>query len=266
MDSNTPETQSVAELERRLVAMEQESAWLRGRLLAQRAPKSRRVWWLAAGLAFAFVLFNAGVLWSKPEDCAEGLVCFAEKTPAKASEVNQNFKKLHDWVVAKVGAVGTAGISVGSANITDIKSESITVGGPLTLSGTSDLSVLGSVGMFGPSLDRSSSPEQISQAKTDGLVLVFITAAGTSELGGAGCTTGSVKARGHVGPSQEGPYEVRGAGSAHVGCRGQDYDTPFDTFLMPVRKGEWYKVEKVAGSPQDTKVTFFPLGDPNGKP
>jgi hypothetical protein len=245
--------------------MEQESAWLRGRLLAQRGSRSRRVWWLVAGLAFAFVVFKAGVLWSKPEDCAEGLVCFAEKTPAKAAEVNQNFKKLHDWVVAKVGAVGTAGISVGSANITDVKSESITVGGPLKLSGTSDLSVLGTVGMFGPSLDRSSSPEQISQAKTDGLVLVFITAAGTSGPGGDGCS-GSVKAKGHVGPSQEGPYEVRGAGSAHIGCYNLDWDTPYDTFLMPVRKGEWYKVEKVAGSPQNTKVTFIPLGDPNGKP
>jgi len=44
-------------------------------------------------------------------NCTSGLICFGDATPAKASEVNLNFKTLKDWIEQKVGSVGSVNIT-----------------------------------------------------------------------------------------------------------------------------------------------------------
>lgn len=66
--------------------------------------------------------------------CPNGMpVCFVPDSPALADEVNLNFAQLKEWLEAKVGGVGAAGITTTSLTATTLSATNATVTGALTV-------------------------------------------------------------------------------------------------------------------------------------
>jgi hypothetical protein len=100
--------------------------------------------WCAAGIALTLVLASTQRAWSLA--CTSGLVCFAGNTPARASEVNDNFTTLATWLSDKVGAtrdknISTTGtLSTGAATLSSATVSGATSLSSLSVSGATTLS------------------------------------------------------------------------------------------------------------------------------
>lgn len=114
---------------------------LRQRLRAledqQRRHKLHRLWGGAA-IAVLLVLAYTQRAWSLA--CTSGLVCFAANTPARASEVNDNFTTLSTWLANKVGAAHDSNISTrGTLTAGAATLDSATISGTTNLNGTTKI-------------------------------------------------------------------------------------------------------------------------------
>lgn len=66
--------------------------------------------------------------------CPNGMpVCFVADGPARADDVNFNFAQLKEWLEAKVGAVGTLGITATSVSATTVNTTNTNVTGVLAV-------------------------------------------------------------------------------------------------------------------------------------
>ncbi len=75
--------------------------------LERRQRRSSRSGWAIVGLLLSSVAFAQ-------------LIPFSADTPARASEVNQNFTQLQTWLETKVGAVSSAGINASGRVISNV--------------------------------------------------------------------------------------------------------------------------------------------------
>jgi len=85
----------------------------------------------AAALGALCIVSVTGVVLSQAGTMRAGLNHFSPGTPALAEEVNENFAQLYDWIVGKVGAVGTSGVQTSELTVTG----NVTTGGALTVTG-----------------------------------------------------------------------------------------------------------------------------------
>ncbi len=194
---------------------------------------------------------------------AQTLNVFTANTPAVAADVNGNFSLLKTWLEQKVGTVGsnnittsgalssgslsTGALSSGSLTTGAISATNVTATGDVSLGASGKtLNLFGTVAAFGASTALTLGTA--STATTDGLVVMLLTGTG-------GCS-GPAQAFGYAGNLS--PTQLRGHTSAHAGCGGQDYATAQASFVMPVRKGEQYRVD-LAGLGTGTAF-FFALG------
>lgn len=86
---------------------ELEALKLRLATLERRQSRSRWTRWALFGL------LSSGVAFAQ-------LIPFSADTPARASEVNQNFTQLQTWLETKVGAVSSPGINASNRVITNV--------------------------------------------------------------------------------------------------------------------------------------------------
>lgn len=125
MRPSEPTPPSVHELQQRLSAVERE---------LQSGKRARRT---GVVVVAALIAVAAPLAWAADGNCPNGLpFCFAQDTPARATEVNHNFAQLKEWLEAKVGSTASSTITAGS-----ISASSLSVTGSTTLASTSASSV-----------------------------------------------------------------------------------------------------------------------------
>lgn len=209
---------------------------------------SRRTWAVLAATAAVSV---AGVALASPP-CSNGIpFCFQPNTPAQATEINSNFAQLKTWLEAKVGTVtggatGTGPINTGAITATGaVSAGSLSTVGDTSFGGPGKtMAVFGTVQEIGSQVGVGIGTPTV--ASTDGFVTAVITSIGT-------CNSGPSQASGTVNGA------IRGQASVHGGCANQDYTTPNDSFMFPVRKGESFVVN-TQGNPSTIFAFFTPLG------
>jgi hypothetical protein len=93
---------------------------LQSRALGRRAAAERKIWSrtgvrvaLGALAVAALLLVGNNVTAAYYPGCVTDLACFSANTPARASDVNDNFAKVVDWIEQKLGPVGSANVVFG---------------------------------------------------------------------------------------------------------------------------------------------------------
>lgn len=106
----------VDDMQKRMVELERQLAQ------QQKRVRQRRALMLSLGIGAAL---TATVAVAASGNCPNAMpYCFSADTPAIASEINMNFAQLKEWVEQKVGATGTAAVSITGAT---------TIGGSTTV-------------------------------------------------------------------------------------------------------------------------------------
>jgi hypothetical protein len=109
-----PDPQNLTEVLTELREVRQRLAELESRAERRKGPPRARLFAIVAVAA----LFGAGVASAANGACPNGLpVCFAQNTPALASDVNLNFATLKEWLETKVGQVDAGVIIAAPARI-----------------------------------------------------------------------------------------------------------------------------------------------------
>jgi hypothetical protein len=236
----------------RIETLATEVAELRRQLAGLQAAKARRNRWLIAGALLVGGTAFASTL-------TDGLYVFAPNTPALASEINANFNQLRTWMRNKVGMDLNSADIVGPGNISAAGAMSAASwSGPLNAAGNvsvgangTTLSVTGSVSMMGASAALTYG--QVYLAGTDGFVFATLQTQ-------SNCDQGPAYIQGFAGPTS-GSLALRGEDSVHGGCINVDYATPYGSFMMPVRKGEYYSVGIMGnGGTYNYAASFIPFG------
>lgn len=125
---------------------------LRARVDAIEEARRRRWQLLRLALIVSCAVFASmgGVAWAANGECPNGLpFCFVANSPALASEVNQNFAQLKEWLETKVGSVGAANVVSSSVNVTgnatvngQLAAGSANVTGGLSVAGVATVATL----------------------------------------------------------------------------------------------------------------------------
>jgi hypothetical protein len=129
------ETSDVQKLLSEVEALRNRTTELELQLARQRRLRRRGFSVLAAGAGV--VLLVAGVAAAADGLCPGGTnglpFCFAANSPAQATQVNHNFAQLKEWLVQKIGATGSADVTI---------SGTTTMNGPLISNGFSTLNAM----------------------------------------------------------------------------------------------------------------------------